>query len=207
MKVVEIALAELHEASWNPNWADEAALSRLGASIGRFGSVLPLVVRPLGGGYEVLGGNQRLRLYRSQGLACVACVIVDLDEVQARLLAQALNALHGQDDINKKAALVGTLLQAMPESELLAILPDSADGLRGLATLGSLDADSMASALSIWDQARTVRLERISFAFSPAQRQVVEEAIARALPDSDGNDPNLRGQALSSICRDWIAAQ
>jgi ParB family chromosome partitioning protein len=57
MEVVDIPLQLLREAPWNPNEADEATLRRLGASIGRFGTVLPLVVRPLDDAYEVIGGN------------------------------------------------------------------------------------------------------------------------------------------------------
>jgi len=208
MEIVDVPIELLREASWNPNEADEATLRRLAASLGRFGTVLPLVVRQLDDAYEVIGGNQRLRLYRQQGVATVPCVEVQADDVQARLLAQALNAIHGQDDLNKKAALVRDLLASMPEDEVATILPDTVESLRALASLGQATPQSFAEALIAWEKAKAVRLERLSFPFTPAQKEIVEEAIAQALPRVAATDePNRRALALVEICRDWLAIQ
>lgn len=205
MELIDVPLKLLREAPWNPNEADEATLRRLTASIGRFGAVLPLVVRPLGEAFEVIGGNQRLRVYQEQEIETVPCVVIEADDISARLLAQALNAIHGEDDLNKKAAVVRDLLAALPETEVTAILPDTPEALRGLASLGQQTADSLAEALSSWETAKTIRLERISFPFSPAQREVVEEAIARALPHvNESDEPNRRAMALVEVCRDWL---
>ncbi|MDA8064640.1 MAG: ParB/RepB/Spo0J family partition protein [Thermaerobacter sp.] len=206
MEVTDLPLAQLLPAPWNPNEMDAAALGRLAASIGRFGMVLPLVVRPVSDQrFEVLGGNQRLRLYREQKLASAPCVVVHLDDMGARLLAQALNAVHGQDDLNKKAALIRDLLAAMPEEDVLAILPDTAEALRGLASIGQQSAASLAEALNIWEQARAVRLERVSFPFTAEQREVVEKAISKALPRvAAAEEPNRRALALVEICREWL---
>ncbi len=50
---------------------------------------------------------------------------VQADDARAPLLAQALNRVHGQDDLNKEAALVKDQLAAMSTEEVAAILPDS----------------------------------------------------------------------------------
>jgi ParB family chromosome partitioning protein len=206
MKVTDVLLDTLREAPWNPNEADEASMRRLAASVGRFGTVLPLVVRPFGDVYEVIGGNQRLRLYREQGVTVVPCVVVDLDEVQAKLLAQGLNAIHGVDDVNRKAALVKDLLARLPEDEVSAILPDSLEALRSLAHLGD-QLGSLASGLGNWQGREGARLERVSFPFTPDQREVVEEAIARALPQVQATEePNRRALALVEVCRGWMLA-
>ena len=61
MKLTELPVTRLTEASWNPNHMDPAMLSRLRESIRRFGMLGNLVVRLLPDGlYEVLSGNQRL---------------------------------------------------------------------------------------------------------------------------------------------------
>ena len=207
MEVRDLPLDRLLPAPWNPNEMDEAALAHLAASIGRFGVVLPLVVRPVGGGrFEVIGGNQRLKLYREQGRAEAPCVVVCLDGVGARLLAQALNAVHGQDDLNRKAELIRELLRAMPEADVLAILPDTPEALRGMASLGPQPADALAEALTAWEEARQIRLERVSFPFARDQLEVVNAAIARALPRAGaGEEPNRRALALVLICREWLA--
>lgn len=213
MEVLDLPTEQLREAPWNPNEADEATLRRLAASIGRFGTVLPLVVRPLADGYEVIGGNQRLRLYREQSVVTVPCVEVQVDDASARLLAQALNAVHGQDDLNKKASLVRDLLATMPEAQVLAILPDTAQALRGLAALGQPGA-GLAENLSAWATAEAARakakLHVISFPFSDEQKAAIEDAIATALAlpavaRYDG--PNRRAAALVHIAQEWSAGR
>ena len=103
VKVVELPLEQLREASWNPNAMDEAMLSRLRRSIDRFGVVQNLVVRALPDAtYEVLSGNQRLGALREMGVSVAPCVIVDLDHSKARLLAQVLNRVQGEERYPQK---------------------------------------------------------------------------------------------------------
>ena len=107
MQVTEIPMELLREAPWNPNQQDPAMLGRLKESISRYGLVQNLVARPLGvGAYEVLSGNQRLQVLRDQQIEEVPCVVVELDDSRARLLAQALNRVHGEDDLGLRAELV-----------------------------------------------------------------------------------------------------
>ena len=202
----------LREAPWNPNEADEPTLRRLGASLQRFGIVVPLVVRALGDGYEVLSGNQRLRVLREQGTGTAPCVEVQADDTQARLLTQALNAVHGADDLNKKAALVKEILAAMPAEEVAAILPETADALRGLASIRQTSPESLGEQLAAWSEAQqaraAVKLHVTSFPFSDQQKEVVEEAVARALPRVTRTDaPNRRALALVEVCRDWLTGR
>ena len=120
MQVTNIQIDRLRHAEWNPNYMDDSAISRLDRSIDRFGLVQNLVVRPVGGGeYEVLAGNQRLQILRQTGALEVPCVVVELGDAEARLLCQALNRIHGADDLGLRAELVREVLEAMPEEEVL----------------------------------------------------------------------------------------
>jgi len=111
MKIVELLIEELVEAPWNPNQMDEAMTSRLKESISRYGLVEPLVARPIDNGqYEVLSGNQRLRVMEEMSLKTIPCVVVNLDDTKAMLLAQALNGLRGEDDLALKGALLKEVL-------------------------------------------------------------------------------------------------
>lgn len=182
-----------------------AITAHLRASLDRFGSVIPLVVRPDRDGYEVLGGKQRLALFHQQALDPVPCVVVRADDAEARLLAQALNAIHGQDDWNAKAALVRDLVAALPEAEILQLLPETPEALRGWAQLGQQSADSLAKALSAWDEAKVARLERLSFPLTVDQKSVLETALAQMLPILPATDtPNRRAIALVTICQQWL---
>jgi ParB-like chromosome segregation protein Spo0J len=128
MQTIEVALSRLVEAPWNPNRLSAALLVKLERSISRFGTVQNLVARPQSDGsdrFEVLSGNQRLRVYRELGVESVPVVVVDLDDAQARLLAQALNRTHGSDDPKAYAALLEEVLGEVPAAEVAAVLPES----------------------------------------------------------------------------------
>ena len=69
MQVVELPLASLKEAPWNPNSLDEEMHGRLRRSIERFDLVTPLVVRKLAPEiYETIGGAQRLSVLVEMGV-------------------------------------------------------------------------------------------------------------------------------------------
>ena len=103
MKIIDLPIDKIQEALWNPNRMDEAMLRRLKESLSRYGLVVPLVVRPTdNSNYETLSGNQRLKVIRELGFNQVPCVIVDLNHQEARLLAQALNSIKGEDDLARK---------------------------------------------------------------------------------------------------------
>src|SRR5688572_30617065 len=107
MQVVDISLDQLRPAPWNPNSMTPDMLARLRESLERYGVVENLVVRPLPNHlFEVLSGNQRLRVLGEMGCTNAPCVVVDLDDAQAKLLAQALNRIQGEDDLGLKAELM-----------------------------------------------------------------------------------------------------
>lgn len=209
MEILEVPVDLLREAPWNPNEADDATLRRLGVSLQRFGIVVPLVVHSVGAAYEVLSGNQRLRVLRAQGVSTVPCVEVEADDAKARLLTQALNAIHGQDDLTRKAALVRDILAVMSADEVAAILPDTVQAMQGLASIGQASAVSLGEQLADWNRSQEARaatkLHITSFPFSDAQKEVVEAAVARALPHvTDTDAPNRRALALVAVCDDWL---
>ena len=207
MNITDLPITRLTGASWNPNCMDSYMLSRLRESLERFGVVDNLVVRPLSDGlYETLSGNQRLQVMAEQGYTHAPCVIVDLDDIQAKLLAQALNRIGGEDDLGLKAELVREMLRSLPQSEILSLLPESAESLRALESLGTADISEQ---LQAWQQAQSARLRHMTFQLTTEQQQVVKEALDRALnvaPENDVN-PNRNGTALFRLCQYYLASE
>ena len=201
MKLVDLPLDRLTEARWNANRMDSITLSHLAESIRRFGLVQNLVVRPLAdGNYEVLSGNQRLQVLRVRGQDAARCAVVELDDAQARLLAQALNRVHGEDDLGLRAELVREVLEKLPKEEILSLLPETAESLASLASLGQGD---MADHLRSWQQAQDARLKHLQFQLTSTQLEAVEEVMARLLPRARKtliDSPNARGTALYLLC-------
>ena len=208
MKVIDLPLDQLREAPWNPNQMDEATRCRLQRSIDRFGLVVPLVVRRLGEeSWETIGGAQRLAILTGMGRATVPCVVLEADDATARMLSQALNRIAGEDDLGLRAELMREALSQVSHEEVLSLLPETVSSLEALCSLGQ---DTMAEHLQAWQIAQVARLKHLQFQLTPAQLDIVEEALQRVLPvakEEMGDSPNLRGTALYVLCKEFLERQ
>lgn len=86
------ALTELKAAPWNPRKISDAALAGLTESLRAFGYVEPIVWNKRSG--YVVGGHQRLKVLKAEGVESVPVIVVDLDETKERALNVALNNPH-----------------------------------------------------------------------------------------------------------------
>ncbi len=75
---------------------DPEALRELAQSIRNYGVLQPLSVRRVGDGWELVAGERRLRAARMAGLGEVPCIVLQVDEQDAGLLALIEN-LQRQD--------------------------------------------------------------------------------------------------------------
>ena len=206
MKVEMVPISRVVPAPWNPNVMDGAMRQRLKASIERFGMVVPLVVRRLADGrFETIGGAQRLQVLREMGVTEVPCVFVDLDDPQARLLAQALNRVAGEDDPSLRMELLNQVLEHISPEEAAAILPETA---ATLAALRATSTQDMASYLRDWERAQAAKLRSLTVRLTAEQLAVVEEVLGRFESGSSNpptGNPNKRGVALVRLCEAYRA--
>jgi ParB family chromosome partitioning protein len=196
---------KLREAPWNANVMDRRTSDRLRESVSRYGLLQPLVIRPVAeSAYETLSGNQRLRIMREMGFESAPCVIVNLGDSEAMLLAQALNAIRGEDDLAIKGSLLKKILSAIPEDKVLSLLPETTESLKALSSIGQED---LAQHLKAWEQAQTARLKHMQLQFSGEQLETVEKALdlimAKARDSVEGN-PNVRGTAIYLLARFYL---
>lgn len=75
---------------------DEKTLKELTESIRLHGVLQPLSVRRVGGGYELIAGERRLRAAQAAGLSEIPCIVMNMDEAQSGLVALVEN-LQRQD--------------------------------------------------------------------------------------------------------------
>jgi len=205
MKPVDISLTELRPAPWNPNQMNQTMMERLRESISKYGLVEPLVARKTDEAqYEVLSGNQRLRVLEDLDFKSVPCVIVELDDARAMLLAQALNSLRGEDDLALKGALLKEILSSVPEDEVLSLLPETTESLKSLSMINEAD---LAEHLKAWEEAQVARLRHMQLQFTDKQLETVEEAVSLMIYEAkeDGFDnPNTRGNAVFLLCKFYL---
>lgn len=205
MTTIDIPIMNLKPAPWNSNVMDDKMSSRLKESIGCYGLLSNLVVRPLtDDDYEVIAGNWRLQALSEMGVETIPCAVVDISDAQARLLSLALNRIEGEDDLGLKAEALKKILEEVSQEDVLEMLPETVESLQSLASIGQLE---MANYLQNWEQAQSARLHHAQFQLTKAQSNVVEEALNRALPKidrSEADSPNRRGTALYFICKSYI---
>ena len=205
MKINDIAIEKLREAPWNPNRMDDPGLGRLVESLSRYGLVEPLVIRPLSDSdYEVLSGNQRLKAINNLGYESVPCVIINLNDAEAMLLAQALNNLRGEDDQALKGNLLKTILATIPEDRVLSLLPETTESLKSLASFNEVD---LAEHLQAWEQAQAARLKHMILQLTNNQIETVEEAVNRIMPnvkEDNSGSPNSRSTAIFLLCKYYL---
>jgi ParB family transcriptional regulator, chromosome partitioning protein len=205
MKTVELPIEKVLAAPWNANNMDDQTIQRLRESISRYGLLQPLVVRTISQSqYEVLSGNQRLKVLKENHFSCVPCVIVNLNDAEAMLLAQALNNIHGEDDLAMKGAMLNRILTSIPKEKVLSLLPETAESLSALSTIGKED---LAAHLQAWQQAQSARLKHMQLQFSNEQLQTVEQALDMVIAkakNTSGNNPNIRGTAMYLLARYYL---
>ena len=90
---------------------DETALQELADSISAYGILQPLTVRDRGGVYELVAGERRLRAARIAGLREVPCLIAEVGEEDAALLALIENLQRRDLDYMEEAAAIARLIR------------------------------------------------------------------------------------------------
>lgn len=205
MRVIEIELDQLRDAPLNPNVMNEAIEKYLDESLDRYGLVRPIVVRFCeDGSCEIIAGHHTAKAMRKRGDTVAPCVVLKLSDADARLLGQALNHIHGEDDLGLRAELLREVLESVDEDFVTSLLPETSESLAALASLGQED---MASNLQAWQAAQAARLKHLQLQLTASQSEIVEQAIQIMLPrarDLDEYSPNVRGKAVYLLCKDFL---
>lgn len=94
---IEISLIKDSRFQPRQNYA-ESGLDELVASIREKGILLPIVVRKVGDGYEVIAGERRLKAARKAGLTKVPVIVRDASDKEAFVLAIIENVQR--EDLN-----------------------------------------------------------------------------------------------------------
>ena len=110
-RVQYIPLARLTPNPQQPRRSfDEAALRELAESIRAYGILQPLTVRRVGEGYQLIAGERRMRAARIAGLREVPCLVAQVDEQDAGMLALIENLQRRDLDCFEEAAAIARLI-------------------------------------------------------------------------------------------------
>ncbi len=203
-QLAKVPLDRLVPYPANPNIMDEELLEKLAANIRREDDYEPIAVRPdpgRRGYYQILNGHQRWEVLCRLGHEEALCYVWPCDDEAALLLLATLNTLRGQDDPLKRAELLKELSGLAAPEELARILPESATLIHQTLEILDLDLDSLLAYLQK-DAGSGSGLRAISFAVTPEDEAVIEEAVRLVAADLDG--ANRRGRALAIIANSYL---
>lgn len=115
-------------------YVDEGALSALTDSIRQHGVIEPILVRQVGGAFEVVAGERRTRAARAAKLQNIRAVILDLDETQALEVAIIENLqredLNPVEETDAVLILLSVRLEK-PISDVIDVIRQMYDESRG----------------------------------------------------------------------------
>jgi hypothetical protein len=168
LEIVYLPTEKLHPNPWNPNQQNPGVARALAQSLDAYGHIAPVSVREhpeVAGEWQIIDGEHRWREAVRRGDATVPCVVLDLDEAQARKLTVILNEVSGDADV----ALLGKLLVQLqdldlPEGELGVALPYSDSELEHLLSLGREDWDEFHGRLGAGNDGDELHTLAIKFA-------------------------------------------
>ena len=144
---------------------------------------------------------ERLQQIKLIGWTSAPCVVVDLGDAEAKLLAQSLAHIHGQEDLGLRAELMREILATISQDQVLKVLPETPASLQAMASMGE---EEMAGYLKNFQAAQRAKLRHLNLQLTQAQLEVVEEALGRfltAAKENQGGSPNLRGTAMYLLCQ------
>ena len=205
--VTYIDIDKLIPAEWNANVTPPEIMAKIEYSISTYGQLENLVVRPIVREgtdkelYEVISGNHRLKILKKRGYEKVMCLVVDLSDTDARLVAQAMNRLGGQDDINKKAELYKFLIQNNVEkSKIIALLPENENKIEALLKMSEMKMSDMFENLK--DESDTVQMTII---FTKEQWSIINTALQKFSEVEDVHYKNLKAKFFEYLSADYLA--
>jgi ParB/RepB/Spo0J family partition protein len=202
LTVTHLGVEKLTPNPWNPNRMSDEMRAKLKAYVEREGLVEPLVVRPKGKQYEILGGYHRWQIAKELGYKTVPCVVADLDDRRAKILTVNLNELKGASLPNLLANLIHDLSSELSLGDLESQLPYSQEELKDSLELLKIPDGLEASLEEEAERQERERPTILSFIIDGKDAELVEGAIDGAMKlEPEGM---TRGRAFVEICREFV---
>lgn len=120
---------------------DSEEIESLAQSIRQHGLLQPISVRKVGGSYELIAGERRLRAAKLAGLSKIACVITSADSASSEILALVENVQRCDLNFFEEAAALASLTRnsGATQTQLAQSLGKSQSAIANKLRLLSLD--------------------------------------------------------------------
>ena len=203
LQVVDVPIEKLKPNPWNSNAMAPEMQDKLTAYIKAQGLVEPIVVRPLGDGYQILGGYHRTMICRNRlSYETMPCVVVNLDDKKAKILSINLNQMTGEPVPALLADLLHDLNKEISLDDLTTLLPFPKAEIEDLLALLKLPAglDSLLEQEALKEEVAAPVV--VSIVFDKSQNEVFEAALAKAQQETG----TKKGAAVALMARTYLKA-
>jgi ParB/RepB/Spo0J family partition protein len=202
IREIDITLMSPHPE--NSNRMDAETLTKLRKHIEQTGRYEPIIVRPhpaQQGRFQVINGHHRLQVLKALGHAAANCIVWNVNDEQTRLYLATLNRLSGEDIPERRAMLVGNLLETFSLDELSALLPEGRDQLAELERLAKVEPDDLLAAPQEADESTP----RVILEFFLEHERAKEVNLALDLIAHRCPNMAARSDALVQLARSYLA--
>lgn len=221
VEFLKVRIDQLRPNPWNTNSMSPPEFDKLVRSIETVGSFKPVVVRELGGEYEIIGGEHRWKAGMVLGWDQIDVAnLGEISDAEAKRIGILDNERYGEDDELALSRLIEEINAAFDVSMSEIALIDT--DLDAAITSASLD-DSLFDALDD-DSEREEEIERtmekldqesgssgqmmrfrVPNDYAGAVRDAVQ-AVIKSQGIKTGNEMEDAGEALAYIIEQWRAS-
>jgi ParB-like chromosome segregation protein Spo0J len=135
--IVKLKIQDLKLDPDNPNKMTQQQLAGLEESMVRFGYLTPIVVDQ---DNKIADGEHRVEIYKAMGLTEIPAYKVKFkDDVERRLLRQAMNKLRGEHDFQMDRKEIAFLSDSGLLTDLSKLIAQDQDSLKLLALVNKKD--------------------------------------------------------------------
>lgn len=212
MEIKKIELSKLVENNWNPNVMKENKFASLVRHVKEKGMVQPILIRPApkkqeqelsefeketlkdspAPEFEIIDGAHRFKAAKQAGLEQIDCVVLEMDDNQAKKATIAMNNIKGYMQDMQLAALIEQLSKDNSLEELSKSLAFEEKELSNYLKLLETPEDFSELVKQPEDQSVT-----ITFVVSVKKEKVIQKALDKTGLDS-------KSQALATICQKYL---
>jgi ParB family chromosome partitioning protein len=210
--VSEVAVGSVDPNPWQPrSFVAESDIAELADSLREHGLVQPIVVRPLGGRYQLIAGQRRLEAARRLGWTSVAVRVLEVDDRQMAEIAIVENLQRRDLDPLEKATSFRQYLATWQctQDELarrlsvdrstvanLIRLLDLPAAVQGLLRSGGISMGHARALLPLGEEDQQAALAERVIAEGLSVR-AVEAEVQEMLRSEDGGDLEEGGEATA----------
>lgn len=147
-----VPIEALSPNPWNPNVQSEFIFEKEIRSLEKHGQLAPVLVRQIGGGFEIIDGEHRYKAMRSLGATEIEVKDLGaLSDTDAKQITILMNEIRGEPDEVRLQRLLQDLAQQVDLTELQEAMPYSEEEMKAYLDGVVMDLEANLAEMDVQD--------------------------------------------------------